>query len=312
MTRLVALFCMLALSAGGAGVEDVRGVFPPDVRTIGIASASSLISRNALVAGTNLLCRAGYRVKVMPNVLKMEPADVRARLFEQAWLDPEIDFIIMSRGGHGASNVIDRVDWERLKSRKMRVMGFSDVTLVLGAMLSKGAGSPISGPMLGSLASGATKESCEWLRGVLGDGAPPPLRLRPVKPCGAAVSGKPFGGLVSRFPVLLGKGLLPSFEGRVVFMECTPRYAGVSESILDGLAAKGLFDKAAAVVFCDFNREWEKPRVDALFAAFAAKVKCPVFAGFPYGHIPGSFAIDFTRPLSISADGVLEWKARGK
>ena len=162
------------------------------------------------------------------------------------------------------------------------------------------------------IVSGATKESCEWLRGVLGDGAPPPLRLRPVKPCGAAVSGKPFGGLVSRFPVLLGKGLLPSFEGRVVFMECTPRYAGVSESILDGLAAKGLFDKAAAVVFCDFNREWEKPRVDALFAAFAAKVKCPVFAGFPYGHIPGSFAIDFTRPLSISADGVLEWKARGK
>ena len=299
---------MGAVAADGAG-EGFRGLFPPDVKTVGIVSVSHLISEKSFVRGTNLLAKAGYRVKAMPNVLKMVPPEIRARLFEQAWLDPEVDFLLFSRGGQGASDVISRIDWDRLKSRNMRVMGFSDVTMVLGAMLAKGVGTPISGPMLSTLATYCTAESRERLRQML-DGTPPPLQLAPVKPCESQVSGKSFVGLVSRFSSLLDMGCLPSFDGRVVFIESTPRYADDSEAMLDDLVAKGRFEKAAAVVFCDFNRKWEKARVDALFARFAAKVRCPVFSGYPYGHVPRSFAVDFTRPLCISKDGVLSWPPR--
>ena len=72
----------------------------------------------------------------------------------------------------------------------------------------------------------------------------------------------------------------------------------------------GAFDKAAAVVFCNFNRKWKKEKIDALFARFAAKVACPVFSGYPYGHVPRSFAIDCSRPLSISPTGKMEWQRR--
>ena len=101
------------------------------------------------------------------------------------------------------------------------------------------------------------KESRERLRQML-DGTPSPLKLHPVKPGASSVCGKSFVGLISRFPVLLDMGCLPSFDGRVVFIESTPKYADVSEPILDDLVAKGKFEKAAAVVFCDFNRKWEK------------------------------------------------------
>ena len=87
----------------------------------------------------------------------------------------------------------------------------------------------------------------------------------------------------------------------------TPKYADIAETVLDDLTGRGVFEKAAAVVFCDFNRDWERSRVDALFERFAAKVPCPVFSGYPYGHVRDSFAIDFTRPLRISAAGDLEW-----
>ena len=38
---------------------------------------------------------------------------------------------------------------------------------------------------------------------------------------------------------------------------------------------------------------------------FAAKVTCPVYDGYPYGHVPVSYAIDFLRMKTITADGVL-------
>jgi hypothetical protein len=44
---------------------------------------------------------------------------------------------------------------------------------------------------------------------------------------------------------------------------------------------------------------------------FAAKIPCPVFAGFPYGHIPDTSLIDFRRKLTIYPDGMLSW-AQGK
>ena len=288
---------------------DFRGLFPPDVKTIGIVSVSSLIPTNVFVRGTNLLAEAGYRVKAMPNVLKKEPPKVRAKLFEQAWMDPEIDFLLFSRGGQGADDVIPCIDWDRLRGRSMRVQGFSDVTIVLGAMLSKGAGVPISGPSLSTLSTYNSKETREHMSQMLG-GTPPPLQLTPVKPCSSAVSGTSFAGLLPRFKVLANMGYLPSFDGRIVFIESLPGNAKAAEPMLDDLVAKGAFGKAAAVVFCDFNNKWDKAKVDALFARFASKVSCPVFSGYPYGHVPRSFAIDCSRPLRISETGLLEWQPR--
>ena len=154
-----ATLCGAAFCATKQPPSDFNGLFPPDVKTVGIVSVSSLIPTNVFVFGTNLLVKAGYRVKAMPNILKMEPPKVRAKLFEQAWMDPEIDFLLFSRGGLGAADVMPLVDWDRLRGRRMRVQGFSDVTVVIGAMLANDAGVPISGPSLSSLATYNTEES---------------------------------------------------------------------------------------------------------------------------------------------------------
>ena len=39
---------------------------------------------------------------------------------------------------------------------------------------------------------------------------------------------------------------------------------------------------------------------------FAAKMTCPVYEGYPYGHISKSFTIDFLREKTITADGILK------
>ena len=39
---------------------------------------------------------------------------------------------------------------------------------------------------------------------------------------------------------------------------------------------------------------------------FAAKVTCPVYEGYPYGHVSISYTIDFLRKKTITVDGILK------
>ena len=324
-----------------------------DILTIGIVSISSVLNQDAFVAGTNILADAGFRVKVAPNVAqcRMVPPEERARLLEEMWLDPEVDLLLFSRGGEGAEEVVPLLDWDRLRARPdMPVMGFSDVTILLNAMLAKGVGHPISGPML-SYATRLTPEAREWtrgvLRGALGNtaipdnagtigntgntaGGLPPVSLTQFKGvtaadfkpegrlpdgeaalngAGAVSAAGSMGGHVTRLHWLFQNGLAPSAAGRVVFLECTARHK--AETVIADLTEMrkgGFFDGAAAVVLCDFrHKDAERAALDAFFAEFAADLPCPVFAGFPYGHVSEIRAIDFRREVIISPDGALRF-----
>jgi len=297
----------VAVAVSAQGVPDTR-LFLSDVKTVGVASISSILDENALAKGTNLLVRSGYHVKVMPNVKgpDVAPADVRARLLTEAWLDPEIDLLVFSRGGEGAEEVLPLLDWEKLRKRDMRVVGFSDLTLILNAMLAKGAGHPYSGPMISSM-SHWNRESSEWFGSMMNGEPMNPLKIKVLK--AGAASGLPMGGHVTRMHQLCTKGLAPSAKGRVVFFECTARHpADKVISNLEEMRDGGHLAGAAAVVFSDFRHKGEeRKRLDAFFQRFAQTLDCPVFAGFPYGHCNGSLLLDFRRKVSISADGEVTW-----
>ena len=85
---------------------------------------------------------------------------------------------------------------------------------------------------------------------------------------------------------------------------------------LDAIAASGGLDAAAGVIFGDVTPKVGKGEdkavlareVEALKRAFAEKVRCPVYDGFAYGHIPVSHAIDFRREVRVSDAGLMTWK----
>lgn len=277
-----------------------------DVKTVGIVSLSSILERQFLKRGIRRLKEAGYKVKVSPNVYGPEraPVEVRARAFEEAWLDPEIDILVLSRGGQGAVDAIQAIDWEKLRVRNdMRVIGFSDVTFVVNTMLTKGVGHPLSGPMLSSIGgTGLTKSTIEWLRKTYDGDELPVKKLKVVKAPEKTISGLGMAGLLERFVRLEEMGLLPDMTGRIVFIESLNTHSKFAREKLTILQNKGVFDKAAAVVFGDFRvAEGSKTTI----AEFAKAVKCPVFSGFSYGHIRENLAIDFRREYFISPKGIL-------
>ena len=303
---LSCLFLAIAVSAQCA--SDSR-LFPADVKTVGVVSVSSILPGKKLASGTNMLVKCGYRVKVMPNVKgpNVAPADVRAKLFTEAWLDPEIDLLLFARGGKGAADVLSLIDWEKLRKRDMRVVGFSDVTLVLNTMLAKGVGHPYSGPMISSM-SGWNNDSREWFGTMMNGGTMQPLKVKVLK--AGAASGLPMGGHVMRMHHLCANGLAPSAKGRVVFLECTAKKYTADKviSCIEEMRDGGHLSGAAAVVFADFRHKGdERKRLDEFFGKFTQTLDCPVFSGFPYGHCAGSRLLDFRRKVSISAAGEVTW-----
>ena len=307
-----AVLCCSAMGANKSTNKwhSVKGLFPENVKTVGIVMPSSVLSRSVLEKGVKMLEEAGYKVKVGDFVRVKEQAAVEDRVkdFEKMWLDPEVDILFMARGGSGAIDVIGKLDWAKLRTREMRVIGFSDITLILNAMLSQKAGHPYSGPMLSAFDSW-TKDSMKWFRKML-DGAPlKPFKVKVLKE--GTAKGLPMGGHLERLHRLVTTTkLAPSAAGRVVFIECTARYPieDVKRWMVE-LRDTGYLKDAAAVVFSNFQQKGEERKIlDEFIPAYAKTLNCPVVAGYPYGHSPRSYLIDFFREVEITADGQVKWK----
>jgi len=300
------------LSAGSeTEAKCFAGLFPPEIKTIALTAPSMPgDAPEKIDECIELLRQAGLNVKIMPHARQGEPGETRADIvdvklraadFEQAWMDPEVDLILCIRGGWGGIDLIENLDWEKLRQRPdMRVIGFSDVTTVHLAMLHEKAGHPLCGPSLRGLAS-ADQESLETFRTVVSGGTPAPVQLTVLRPGDA--QGRILAGHLQRLSIMNRTRFRPDTEGNVIFTEC-PRLgpAEVVEAWTE-LRKDGFFQKCSAVVFGRLNGCGEDE--DAVIRQLAASIACPVFCGFPYSHTPRNHMLDLWKSVRITAGGQL-------
>ena len=287
--------------------RDYTGVFPPGVKTIAVITPASYPGPKALLAGIDLLRKAGYKVKVYPNVLRKPevddktgyaaiPLSYRLADFEAAWSDMENDMIICSRGGRGTEDLVDNVNWAKLPRRpELYLLGFSDVTMMVSFMISKGYGHPLAGPTANSL-PGLTVPIIPAMKKML-HGEELSLKLKPLK--AGEASGKVVAGLLSRYLRLADGKYGFSTAGKIVVIEGVGNTSKYVAKSLDTLLEKGFFKGAVAVVFGHFSRPVDREQISIELEKFAGKVEIPVYRGFPFGHQADNLVIDFTRPAFI-------------
>ena len=322
MKQVIAVVAAMTMALGAVEPTtlDLKGCFPTGVvKTVALVMPASIYNKKNYELGKAALESAGYKVKVMPrlNFKKVASVEDRVADFEQAWMDPEVDLVLCIRGGTGAEDLLDKLDWAKLRTRKQRVLGFSNITMLLNAMRKENAGHPFSGPTLSQLIY-ARPETLSWLSKTIGEEKPmPDVKLRALRP--GTCKGLPCGGHISLVLKGVQMGWAADTKGRIVFLETSIREPSAVRASLDELVTRGYFKECAGVVFGDLaaggpNR---KKLAGAELAAaraemaqirkdFAAKMTCPVYEGYPYGHISKSFAIDFLREKTITADGILK------
>lgn len=304
---IAALALAAATSVAAAGPQlDLRGAFPPEVRTIGVVMPASILPKAKFDRGVAALRAAGYAVKLALRLAfdKLAPVEDRAKDFEETWLDPEVDLVLCARGGSGAEKVMRKLDWAKLRTRPdQKVLGFSNITMLLNAMLRERAGHPISGPSISQMLY-AKGDTLEWLRRTVAGAPQPVAKLRALRP--GAFSGLPCGGHIHYVRMAADMKWNADARGRVVFLERNNSApAGDVRKELDAILKSGCLKGAAGVIFGDVSYGAE---AEALKRDFAARAECPVYDGYAYGHEPVSHAIDFRRRVSVAEDGTMTWE----
>lgn len=279
--------------------EDYISLFPENIKTIGLVTPAYVPDYACIRAVIAELEKSGVRVKVAPHAMdQAESGTSKIKLenrvsdFMGAWCDPEIDMLLCSRGGGGSMELIEHLDWERLRMRPdMPVLGFSDITIILCAMLRKKAGHPIAGPSCRTF-DGLTAESLKHLSDVLHRRVTAPFELTPVK--SGDVSGMAMAGHLERLNAIGATSYRPDTAGRIIFIECVRHGIAELNLYLDTLLATGFFAKASGVVFCHFTKCGDNPQeIAEMIDGFASRVDFPVYKGFPFGHEPSNFAVSY-------------------
>ena len=300
--------------------------FPAEIKTIGVVMPASILARKKFDAGIAALENAGLRVKVAPrmNFLKVAPDADRAADFEEMWMDPEVDLVLCARGGSGSENILPLLNWNRLRTRDQRVLGFSNITMILNAMLKENAGHPFSGPSISQMLT-AKGDTFEWLKASLAGAPLPTARLRPIR--AGAFSGLPCGGHIALVNVGIREKWACDATGRVVFLERNnSASAKAIDAELKSIAASGWLKGCTGIVFGDVTPGPGRPRngekrkaltpeertkayadIERSKREFAEAAGVPVYDGYQYGHIPVSHAIDFRRKVSVTEDGTMDW-----
>lgn len=302
------------LSAEKPGDEfRYAGVFPDGVETVACISPASYPGNPKHRRGVELLEKAGLKVKVLPHAFTMPeqgeksaPLACRLEDFYAAWNDPEVDMILCIRGGGGSKELLENLDWSRLGKRpELYFQGFSDITLITGALLAKGYGHPVAGPMAGGL-PGLRDDFIDEMKSMHHGEVVGPYKVKTL--VAGNFSGYPLTGHLKRLVSLARADYRPDTRGRVIFIESVRSTPEEIREQLKTLVEHRFFDGAAGVVFCQFVKCGEKAEVAAVLKEMAPELGVPVCRGFPFGHSSRCATIDFRRKVVVE-DGMLTFPA---
>ena len=300
-----------------------RHLSPGD--TLGIvAPASAPPDPVAIDRGVAALEKLGYKVKLAPNVRNrlgflagtdQERADDLMGMFT----DPDVKAILCVRGGYGTPRLLPLLDYKLIRKNPKIFVGYSDITALHCAFLTKAQLISFHGPMLNS--DFAQSEMPDFtvqsfLRTLSLTTSPDTslpydisrgYRQETVKILRRGIArGQLIGGNLSLLCSVIGTPWQPAFKGRILFLEDVGEQPYRFDRMLTQLSNAGLLQEVAGIAIGQ-NADCEDPKAkttkdyrqtleDVLKDRLLA-LKVPIVTGLPFGHIPHNA----TLPVGILA-----------
>lgn len=266
---------------------------------MGVVAPSGAVDAERLAAGVGVLEGLGFRVVVGDRALARRgylagSDDDRRGDLQRMLDDGGIGAVFCARGGYGSQRVVPGLDLTALRRTPKPVVGYSDATALLSAVLEAGVGA-VHGPMVAAdVARGLLPRSLDHLHRLLTDPGyrwevEAPITIRP-----GTARGPLTGGCLSVLVTLLGTPWAPSFDGAVLFLEDVHEWPYRLDRLLTQLRQAGAFDRVAGVVFGTMAACRAQDGLDALAVvrdAFA-DAPFPVAFGLPAGHDPAEVDVE--------------------
>jgi muramoyltetrapeptide carboxypeptidase len=269
----------------------------------------------------DLLEKAGLQVKVMPHVFcdidenhLAAPLKERLQDLHACWRDKSIDLIFCVRGGFGTAHLLPKIDWNLLRTRRIPLVGYSDITALHMAMLKQKVGTPIVAPMPAVFDEALLKNkeneyTRNFMRLALSDNINPGTELvmpgdkvfNVIKP-GYALC-MPVVANLSVLTSLCGTKWFPNLRHRILVIEDLNEPLYKIDRYLTQLLQSGVLRDCEALLFGQFNNCGEEDEKQELFKRFAENIKGPVITDFPFGHNFPSVSLSMRHHLRIEKNG---------
>jgi len=300
-----------------------RRLAPGDTLGV-IAPASPPPDPAAIDRGVAMLEKLGYQVKLAPNVRQrfgfLAGTDQeRANDLMAMFADPHVRGILCVRGGYGTPRLLPLLDYKLIRKHPKIFVGYSDITALHCAFLTKAGLISFHGPMLNSdfahpaMPEFTLRSFLDTLSGAHNPSTKSPFDIArgypqtEVKTLRRGIArGQLIGGNLSLLCSVIGTPWQPDFKGRILFLEDVGEVPYRFDRMLTQLLNCGLLQQVAGVAI-GVNADCEDPKaktakeyrqsLEDVLKERLLPLKVPLVIGLPFGHVPHNA----TLPIGVSA-----------
>ena len=315
-------------SLPGFSTEEVETLFmsPPVLKAgdiIGITAPAGYITTEEIRSAVQKMESWGYNIKVGNTIDKRDftfggTDEERTKDFQLMLDDSKIKAIMCARGGYGAVRIVDKLNWERFKTKPKWIIGFSDAT-VFHSHLNKNLGiASIHSKMCNSfpddwsLAEPIQIETIESIQLALsGKKMKYTVTPNPQNKLGTA-EGVLIGGNLKMLETLAGTRSDINTAGKILFVEDTGEYMYSIDRMFWNLKRTGKLSQLKGLIVGGFKIKVDEDSDDfgrTLQDVVLEKIKAyhyPVCFDFPVGHQKNNYALKcgVKHKLEVKSDTV--------
>jgi len=258
--------------------------------------------------GYEVVHRGGHQP---PGHLAAQPARQRLAELHEAFDDDSVTAVIAIRGGYGVMELLDGVDWDLIAANPKPLVGLSDLTPLLNAVVDRCGFVTLHGPMVVGLGRRTDDPSVDRLLQALTMHEP----LAPMEADGevqdwclapGVARGRTCGGNLSLIAATTGTPYQLRTAGRILLLEDVAEPPYRVHRMLIQLRLAGLFDACAAIAFGEMLDC--KPPGGAVYDLRAvvhealAEVPVPMLWGLPFGHGTRNQTVPLGVAATLDAD----------
>ncbi|MCF8056554.1 MAG: LD-carboxypeptidase [Desulfocapsa sp.] len=270
-----------------------------------IAPAGQIRDTDLLERGVLILKDMGFEVRLPRNLWPgtgylADSDSNRALEFHRMWADPEIPALLALRGGFGCLRLLDFIDSAEIQKNQKILIGFSDITIIHGALYQANKTISLHGPVLSTLST-CNRESLERFYASLTGKWDASIRSRQVEVLrgGNPVQGRLAGGNLSSLISVISTPLDQDWSNTILFLEDVGEPLYRLDRMLTQLAHCGKLKQPAGIILGDFSLTAEQDPIEKIrfheeiwqrvLELTAATV--PIWGNFPVGHGPANLTL---------------------
>ena len=283
---------------------------------IGITCPSGYVSNERVAYAITVLEKWGFKVRPGKTIgtehFYFSGTDEQRLADLQAMMDdPELDAILMGRGGYGMSRIIDALDFTAFLRKPKWICGFSDITVLHSHLQAKYGISSLHSPMCGAFKPETENE--EYLKSLLAALTGGRLEYHTLPSMfnrRGHAEGLITGGNLAMLAHLTGSASEVDTAGKILFIEDIVEYLYNADRMLLNLKRAGKLDKLKGLIVGGFTdmQDTERPFGQTIEEIIWDKVKeydYPVCFNFPTGHQDINYTLTLSchHDLRVTPDG---------